>query len=161
MILFGIFNLKIFYIIFGPLTVRGTYLILSLSSNVVLAGRKIIFGTNVFEIVNSCVIGSAYYLLFVLFMSFQDIKLLKRVLIILLSFCILYISNILRIVILISIIEKSFFGFAHWVFWNFISTVFVVGIFFFLIWFFHLREIPFQRDILYLWKLAHKTKSKG
>lgn len=158
--LLGLFNLKLFYYLFGPLTVFGTGFVLGLFSNVLVFGRTIIFNSNVFEIVNACVIGSAYYLLFILFMSFQDIRFFKRIFIILLSFFLLYVVNVLRILFLIFIFEKSYFVFAHWIFWNFVSTVFVLGIFFFIVFIFKLKEIPFQKDFLYFFRLVYQSKSK-
>ena len=77
-IILGLFNLEIFYFIFRPLTIHGSYYLLGLFTNPLLIGDTIIFLGQSFEIINACVIGAAYYLLFILFMGIQKINLKKE-----------------------------------------------------------------------------------
>jgi exosortase/archaeosortase family protein len=155
-ILLGLFNLKIFYLILSPLTTYGAYIILEIFSSPSLAGNIISLNGQNFEIINACVVGAAYYLLIILFLSFQKIKLKTRVYTILTSFATLYILNITRIVFLISIAQNQYFEQIHWIFWNITSTIFVLLIFFLTIKGYKIKEIPFVEDVKYFWKLIKK-----
>ncbi len=146
--------------IFGPLTTYGVYFILNIFSNPVLVGNIISLGAKNFEIINACVIGAAYYLLFILFMSFQKIDIKKRIYSIATSFTLLYLANVLRIIFLIAISNNLYFEQIHWVFWNIISTLFVVIIFVLMVHIYKIKEIPFMSDIRLLWQMAKPVKKK-
>ena len=156
-ILLGLFNLKIFYLVLRPLTTYGAYIILEIFSNPSIVGNIISLNGQNFEIINACVIGAAYYLLLVLFLSFQKVKLTIRIKSIATAFIALYVFNIARIVFLILISENNYFEQIHWIFWNLTSTIFVLLIFFLTIKAYKIKEIPFLEDIKYL---AKKTKRK-
>ena len=159
-IILGLFNLEIFYFIFRPLTIHGSYYLLGLFTNPLLIGDTIIFLGQSFEIINACVIGAAYYLLFILFMGIQKINLKKRIYLILGSFATLYVFNILRIVFLIAIFRAPHFEAIHWIFWNIISTLLVIVIFIITIKIYKIKEIPFFNDLKLLYGLKHPIKDK-
>ena len=106
------------------------------------------------EIVPACVAGSAYYLLLVLNLSILKIKLSDRLKMISLSFLALFIINVLRIFILSTMLLSNFtlFVISHKIFWYLLSTVFVVGIWFWEVKLFKIKEIPFFSDFKFLYK---------
>jgi exosortase/archaeosortase family protein len=157
-LILGLFNLRLFYFIFKPLTVYGSYYLLRIFTSASVVGNVIVARGGNFEIVNACVVGAAYYLLLILFLSFQRVNLKTRVYALLGSFGLIYLFNVARIVFLISIFGSFYFDSVHWIFWNVLSTVFVVGIFLFVVWISKIREIPFVGDVGYLWGLAKRKK---
>jgi len=160
MIVFSLFNLGLFYLIFKPITIYGSYYLLNLFSNPLVAGNIISINGQGFEIINACVIGAAYYLLFILFMGIQKIDLKRRIFLILSSFAALYVLNISRIVFLITIFGSPHFKAIHWIFWNIISTLFIVIIFISAITIFNIIEIPFLQDLQFLYKSTKGAKKE-
>ena len=160
-------GLLLFYKIFTPLTIYPSYWIFqiffdaSLYSNIVLLDSSFVV-----EIVPACVMGSAYYLLLILNLAVPNIKLKKRLVMILTAFASLLVVNILRIVLLGSLYAlNSVWGDPlHTFFWYFLSIFFVVGIWFALIKIFKIKDIPFYSDLKFLFKhstpLHIKKKSK-
>jgi len=67
LIILGLFNLWLFYLIFSPLTVYPVYFILKLidSSAGLFPGNLIFFSGEYIEIVEACIAGAAYYLLLI------------------------------------------------------------------------------------------------
>ena len=124
-LLFGLGNLTVFYNIFKPITIRAVYLILGMISETILIQNYIIFNSHIIEIIPACVAGAAYYLLLILILATPDIDLLKRLKIILISFTVLFIFNILRIILLVFTLDTIYFESIHFVFWYVISTLFV------------------------------------
>ncbi|MEK6880877.1 MAG: pacearchaeosortase, partial [Nanoarchaeota archaeon] len=111
-------------------------------------GNMLIVNSLAIEIIPACVAISAYFLLLVLNLTIaMDLK--KRVYSILLSFLALLILNILRIVILSSMyVEKfAYFEQVHLFFWYFLSTIFVVCIWFGTAYVFRIKNIPIYSDI--------------
>ena len=164
MVLVAIPGLWIFYTIFTPLTVYPTYFLLNLFFDASLSGI-IITVSNLFpiEIVEACVAGSAYYLLLILNLSTPNIKIKKRLIIILESFLALLIINLLRIFFLstLYISGSGIFDVTHKIFWYLANMIFIVGIWFFMVRSFKLKETPFYSDIKFLRglkKKAHKSK---
>ncbi len=165
-------GMNIFYSLFTPLTVYPTYWLLSLFFNSTLISNTIFISSVQIEIVDSCVAGSAYLLLLLLNLATPNIKFVKRLALLTLSFLSLLMVNILRIFLLsiLLIIKEPFFDITHKIFWYGLSTVFVAVIWFFLIKIFKIKEIPFYSDIVALYKLSknssvkhskqHKTKRK-
>ena len=162
LVMVGIPNLWLFYIIFTPLTIYPVFLLLSLFFNATLSGNLIMLDKLLpIEIINACVAGSAYYLLFVLNLSIpMEIK--KRLKMLLFSFVSLLIINILRIFLLSILFASgtSLFDITHEIFWYFGSVVFVVGIWFVSIKIFKAKEIPFYSDLKSTGLLKKIKKSK-
>jgi len=148
------FSIGIIYKIFTGLTIYSVVGLLGLFfEEVVVSGKMIIISMSVVEIVPACVAGSAYLLLLILNLS-VDMSWEKRIKSILFSFGVLFVLNVLRIVFLTSLYinESVFFDFSHKLFWYGLSTVFVVGIWFFVVKVFKIKEIPIYSDVRYFLK---------
>ena len=146
-------NLWIFYLLFTPLTVYPVYFLLSLFSNgVTLVDNIISFKSYSIWIIKACVAGSAYYLLFILNLATPKIKIKKRLKILIFSFGLLLVANILRIVILALLLDSFWFDFTHKLLWNLLSTIFVVGTWLTMVILFKIKDIPFYSDIKNFYK---------
>ena len=155
LILASLPSLWIFYFVFTPLTIYPVFYILGIFFDAILIKNVVVINNQVpIELIRSCIAGSAYYLLLVLNMSLPNIKLGKRIKMILISFAALLLINILRIVLLSYIFLESFtiFVAAHQFLWYFMSTIFVVAIWFSEVKFFKIKEIPFYSDLKFLHK---------
>jgi exosortase/archaeosortase family protein len=153
LIIVAIPNLYLFYLIFTPLTIYLSYFILNIPYSVILNGNILDFGYKSIEIVGACVAGSAYYLLLILILSLPNISPVKRIKIILSSFLMLLVVNVLRIILLTSLYVENFsyFNISHKIIWYLGSTLFVVLIWFFNMKIFKIDEIPFYSDIKFLY----------
>lgn len=161
LILIALPNLWLFYFIFTPLTVYPVYFLLNLFFDVSLVSNLIeVLNCPSIEIIPACVAGSAYYLLLILNLSLQKIKLQKRLNMILIAFISFLLINIIRVFLLstIFILDFSWFDIAHKLFWYIGSIVFVIGIWFAEMKFFKIKEIPFYSDIKFLYKKSGLRK---
>ncbi len=148
-------SLWIFYFVFTPLTVYPVFYLLGIFFDAILIKNVIIINNQVpIELIRACIAGSAYYLLLVLNLSLPKIKIRQRIKMIVMSFAALLLVNILRIVLLSFIFLESFTIFiaAHQFLWYFMSTIFVVAIWFSEVKFFKIKEIPFYSDLKFLHK---------
>lgn len=154
LVLIALPNLYLFYLILTPLTIYPVYFILNLFFNATLTGSTIFIQGLVIEIIKSCVAGSAYYLLFILNLGTPNIKLNKRIKMILISFTAFLLLNISRIVILsvLALSNYSFFDITHKLSWYILSVLFVVGIWFTLVKIYDIKQIPFYSDFKLLYK---------
>ena len=155
LILIALPNFYLFYFIFTPLTVYPVYFLIKLFFDASLTGEVInIMNYFPIEIIEACVAGSAYYLLLILNLSIPKIKLKKRINLILFSFTLFLIINILRIFLMsmIFIYGSQYFDILHKLFWYFGSIIFVIGIWFAEVKLFNIKEIPFYSDIKFLYK---------
>lgn len=163
-ILVAIPNMYLFYLVFTPLTIYPVYFILNLFYSASLSGSTILFGSLKIEIIEACVAGSAYYLLFMLNIAVPKIELKTRLKMVLSSFGILLLLNIFRIIFLsiLAVNGSAYFDVTHKVFWYLLSTVFVVAIWFAEVYYFKIREIPFFTDLKFLYdKSIFKKSSKS
>ena len=152
LLLFGLFNLALFYIIFTPLTIYPVVWILTLvdSGTTLLEGNLIFFRDvpELIEIIPACVAGAAYYLLLILNLTtpMNTKTRVKSISFLLLSFLVL---NIVRILIFIAIAASGsqYFDVAHRFVWYFGSTVLVVLLWFLNVWIFKIKNIPIYTDI--------------
>jgi len=87
-------------------------------------------------------------------LSTPKIKLQKRIKFLLLSFISFLVINVLRIFLLalVYIYKLALFEVVHQLFWYFGSIIFVVGIWFFGVKIFKVREIPFYSDLKFFYK---------
>jgi len=149
----------IFYIIFKPLTVFPVYFLLKAFYDVSLSGLEslIVNGVGI-SIIDACVAGSAYVLLFLLNALTRDIGFRKRIALFVCDSLLLLVLNIVRLIALISLFVNGSvaFDFTHKLFWYGLSTVFVVVIWFFSVWLFRVHSVPFISDIKFL--LQQKAK---
>lgn len=158
-LLAGLGNLWVFYKIFTPLTIRTVAFFFSLFTKTSISGNLIITQKVILEIIPACVAGSAYYLLLILVLAAPNIKLPKRIKIILFSFVSLFILNIARIIIITLISNTTYFEITHLIFWYFISTIFVVGIWITAVKLFKIKSIPVYSDVNFLYKLIKPHKN--
>ena len=149
LLVIGIIGTPFFYSIFTFLTIEPVYLLLNIFFNPSLISNIIIINNLPIEIIGACVAGSAYYLLLILNLSMPGIKFGKRIMLLLFSFSLLLILNILRIFLLsvLYVSQFSLFDITHKLFWYVGSIVFVVGIWFLSVGIFKIKEIPFYSDI--------------
>jgi exosortase/archaeosortase family protein len=162
LILIALPNLFIFYAIFTPLTLYPVFWILGIFYDAsLLAGNIILINRIVpIELIEACIAGSAYYLLLILNLSTPNLPIKKRIKALIFSFVFLLILNVLRIVILsaLAVSSFSFFDITHKLFWYSLSTIFVVGIWFYVVRSFRIKDIPFYSDIKFLYKRIQGRK---
>ena len=144
-------NLWIFYFLMTPLTVYASYFFLNFIFPSTLVGNTILitdFHTPI-EIVEACVAGAAYFLLFIFNLSVPNIKISKRVKMILFSFSALFLINLIRIVALSVLFVSNYdiFDITHKITWYAGSVIFVVAIWFLEVKVFEIKDIPFYSDI--------------
>ena len=156
-VIFGLGNLFIFYFIFTPLTIYPVYFILSNFYQVSLNGISILVNNfnNLFQIdlVEACIAGAAYYLLFMLNLS-TSMSIKKRIYSLSFAFFSLLVLNIIRIIILsfLFVNKIEYFDITHKLFWYAISTIFVVAIWFISIKLFSIKNIPVYSDFKEIYK---------
>ena len=157
LLLLGLGNLFIIYLIFTPLTIYPVYWILDLFYKVIFNpfSKNIFIGNYQIELIKACIAGAAYYLLLILNLS-TKMNLKKRIYSLVYSMLSLFFLNILRIVILSVLFVNNFlfFNFTHKVFWYGLSIVFVVAIWFSEVYFFKIKDIPVYSDFKNLLQLT-------
>ncbi len=161
LLLVGLPNLGIFYVIFTPLTLYPVYFLLSIFFDVSLIGNVMLIERCFsIELIDACIAGSAYYLLTILNLSTPNIKIPKRIKMLLWAFAAFLFINILRILLLglLSISESPLFNFTHEFFWYFVSIVMVIGIWFAEVKLFKIKDIPFYSDLKVLHKKSFMKK---
>jgi exosortase/archaeosortase family protein len=154
-------NLAFFYFIFTPLTIYASYFFIGLLFPVFLSGNSIILNENfIISIIPACVAGAAYYLLFILNLATPNLKISKRILLILIAFFSFWIVNVLRMFFLTTIYFNSspFFDFLHKFSWYFGSVILTSGIWFLEVYLFKIKEIPFYSDLKFLYKNSFFSK---
>ncbi|MDP2925600.1 MAG: pacearchaeosortase [Nanoarchaeota archaeon] len=155
------FSLPLIYKIITPLTIYPVFYILKLFySNVSSLNDLIIINLKTYvKIIPACVAGSAYLLLLILNLTLP-MGIMKRIYFILLSFLMLLIINIIRIVLFIILYHNDFtyFDLTHKFFWYFLSTLFVVMIWFVSVKIFKVKDIPFYSDAKVLIRSIKKKK---
>ncbi len=157
-ILAGLKNLWLFYFVLTPLTIYPVYFLLHFIFDTTLSGNIIYISSHVIEIIPACVAGSAYYLLLILNLSIPKIKFPQRIKMIALSFAVLLLINILRIFVLVLLLDSKYFSITHELFWYFLSTIFVIGIWFSEVKLFKIKSIPLYSDIKSLYRRSNLKK---
>jgi len=148
-------NLYVFYLILTPLTIYPSYFLLKAFFNIDLIRNVLIInGSTAIELSKACIAGAAYYLLLILNLSIQKVSIAKRLKMVLCSFLILLLLNILRIFLLtiMFLSGNNYFDITHKLFWYSLSTIFVVGIWFWEVNTFKIKEIPFYSDLKFLYE---------
>jgi hypothetical protein len=151
LLVLGISNLVLFYIVFTPLTVYPIYWITLLFDPQItklLPADTIFFAGNYIEIIPACVAGAAYYLLAILNLT-TKMDLEKRVKSLLFLFFSFLVINIARIVIFIGLLVtgSKYFDAAHVMVWYFGSTILVVALWFVNVAVYKIKEIPIYSDV--------------
>ena len=158
LLILGLGNLFIFYVIFTPLTIYPVKFILSLFYSLELSGNSLIVNGYTIQLIEACIAGAAYYLLTILNLA-TSMPLKKRLYSLSFSFTIFLFLNISRIVILsmLFVNNSAYFDFSHKFFWYGLSTIFVVAIWFLTVYKFKIENIPFYSDFLSLKKAIKKN----
>jgi exosortase/archaeosortase family protein len=146
-------NLFIFYYLFTPLTIYPSNFLISLFYSSHVQGNIILGDSFAIQIIEACVAGSAYYLLFLLNFS-VPMSIKKRVYSLLFSCLFFLFVNILRIFIfsILLINDFKYFNVTHLIFWHILSGVIVFLVWFFEIKLFNIKETPFLTDINTIYK---------
>jgi hypothetical protein len=150
-IIAGLGNLYIFYLVFKPVTINLVAFIVNLFTMATMIGADMIYINGLyFEFVNACIGGSAYYLLFILGMSSRGVPFVKRMNVIVFSFFLLFLFNIFRVLLMILVAHEVYFNVLHWVFWYFLATLFVFLDWIFVSRYFKITSIPVYSDFIFL-----------
>ena len=157
-LLIGIGNLYIVYKLLTPLTIHTLNAVLSLFTATTAIDNIIHLSRTHIEIVPACVAGAAFYLLLILILSTADIKPETRIKAILTAFVMFFVLNIVRILILIPMINTSYFETIHWIFWHLVSTIFVVAVWFSVVKIHKIKSIPVYSDAKYIKSLIKPVK---
>ncbi|MEM4330967.1 MAG: pacearchaeosortase [Candidatus Pacearchaeota archaeon] len=159
-LLMGVSNLFIFYQIFSFPTLYASYYLISLKEPAQIIENTIVLNEKLIDIKNSCVSGSAYYLLFILSMSFS-IPFLKRIKLISFLFFSFFLLNVFRIFFMAIIINENFFEDIHLFLWKFFSTLFVILLWFSAVYLFKIKEVPFYSDFKKIRKVLIKNENRN
>jgi exosortase/archaeosortase family protein len=161
LILIGFLGTGIFYLLFSAITIYPVYFFLNFFFDTSLKYNIITINNSPIEIIGACIAGSAYFLLLILNLSTREIKIKKRLFLLLFSFSSLLVVNILRIFLLsiLFVLGTSFFDITHKLFWYAGSTIFVVAIWFLGVSIFKVKKIPFYADIVFLLNSRKKIKN--
>ncbi len=147
-----------FSFIFFHLTIYPVYFLLSILYPVSVIDANLIISSKTIELIPACIAGSAHYLLTALNLT-TPMKLKKRFPVLFFSLILFLIINISRIffISLLFIESNSLFDFTHKFSWYFLSTVFIIGIWFFSVYLLKIKSIPVYSDFKYL---LRKIKTK-
>ena len=147
--------------IFLKATIAVVYFLSSFSYSPIINHNSIIIDNKILDFIPACIATSAYLLFYLLILLTKDINLKKMIYIALIGSLIIFILNIIRIEILISVFLNygvNLFNKIHFIFWSLISTTFVAIVWIFLSYKFKIKEIPLYSDIKYLLKKSKKRK---
>jgi exosortase/archaeosortase family protein len=149
LLLLGLFNLKLIYAVFAPLTIRPAFgIILLIYDNAALLWDNVLFFNGSYiQIISACVAGAAYYLLLILNLStpMRTGKRTKSLLFVLTVFLVLNIARIVAFAVL-SASGSQYFDLTHKLTWYFGSTLMVVMIWFVNVRLFKIKDIPVYTD---------------
>ena len=154
--------LKLFYLIFTPLTVYPVAFILGkLYDAVLFPGNMLFFKGYYAAIIPACVAGAAYYLLFILAFS-TPMEISKRIKVVIFTLGGFLLLNITRIVIFAMLLKEGYeyFDITHIAVWYIGSTLIVATLWFLAVFIFNLRAIPFYTDLSQLWAEANPKLKK-
>lgn len=153
-LIFGL-NIWILELIFLPLTFYPVSFILNLFFNVQSSIPYLAVNGSLISLVSACIAPSAYYFLIAMNLITKGIDIKKRIKMILFSFFLFLIINILRIIFLSALFVNSFsfFDLTHKILWYGLSAVFVVLVWLLTVKIFKVNSIPFNSDFLYFKKI--------
>ncbi len=159
-LILGLSDLVLFYFLFTKPTVLFSNFLLNLISSTVLIDNSILFKETLIQLIPACIAGSAYYLLVILALSVPNIQVKRRLSLIGFLFVSLFLFNALRIFFLTLINKIDLFNTVHLLTWYFVTTVFVIILWFIAVKVFKIKEVPIYSDIRYLLSLTKKSKRK-
>ncbi len=148
LVLLGL-NLWIIYKIFYPLTVYPVLGFFKIFGSASLVNNVLDIGVKV-EFINACIAASAYFLLIILILSSWE-NYEKGIKLFLTGAFLILVANVARIIILLMILKYSgqnLFETVHLLFWRIIASVYVAGVWVWLVKWFKIRRVPFYSDFI-------------
>ena len=156
-----VLGLKLIYLILSPLTFYLSYFSLFFYSPELISSTKFIIKNYGLIFIPACTAGSAYLLL-ILLTTTTDLTLKKSLKVIGFGSLIIFVANLIRIdLLIVALVEKGskLFDTLHLFFWDIISTLFVVGLWIFIIKWFKIKEIPVYSDFKKIIRIYKKSKN--
>jgi len=139
-----------FSFLFLPLTLYTSYFLLKIFTDVQLVGSTLSLASGSFAFISACAASLAYVLLLLLLLFTRGISFVQGAKMFLFGGSMIFLLNIFRILFLIGIYVnygKNYFDLVHIFFWHFVSTIFVAGVWIFLVERYKIRAIPLVSDI--------------
>ena len=159
-ILLMVIPINIFNLLLQTPTMYASYFpIKLLGYDISINGDLIEIGEHTLRFVAACTATSAYYLLTILILLTKDIKLRRGIKMLVTGALLILLMNVVRIdILLIALMEKgiNMFESLHIIFWEFVSSLYVVGVWIFLIRKFKVKTIPAVSDIKELYKKTRR-----
>lgn len=152
-------NLAFFYFLFSAPTHFFFVSLSKLFFDVQIQEGCFLINSVPITVIDACVSGSAYYLLFILNFT-TPLKIRKRILVLLFTIFVFFIFNISRMIFLLAILNYEIFNLTHNLLWHFGSTIFIVLLWFLSIKIFSIKEIPVYSDMVYLYSLIKLEKEQ-
>jgi len=154
------FYSEFFYKLLLLPTLYSVKFLLGFFYEVSFSGSLIFVDSLAIEIIPACVAVSAYLLLLILNIT-TPMNIKKRTFSIIFSIFALFIINVLRIFAfsLLLVSNYAYYDILHKIFWYFLSTLFVVGIWFISTFLFKIKSIPAYSDISCLVGLIKNKKN--
>lgn len=146
-------NIHVFNAILSTPTIKVFAFVLRPFFDIVVANNFIYARGVITQIAPSCLVGQAFFVLFMLVFATADLKPKRRLAVLAFSFTALFVLNIARMFVLILIIHKPYFNTAHWIGQYIASTVFVVSIWIAAVHLLKIMKIPFYSDLKSLYSL--------
>ncbi len=152
-------SLFLFYFLFTSLTIYSSFFLINLGIPASLIGNQITTPYGIIELIDACIAGSAYYLLFLLNLSLP-MKTKKRVQALIFSLLAFLAVNIMRIFLFSLLFFGGFayFSTAHLLVWYGASTLLVVAIWIAEARIFKIQEIPVYTDMQVLIREMRKNR---
>lgn len=152
----GIFHINLFQAIFETATLKLTYILLKIADVEAVIGNYgvrtaiDIFGQYTVKVVKYCVTASAYYLYTLLVILVYDIRIRKRIELLILGYFAIFTMNLVRILILIiMLVEKGqdSFATAHDFLGTMLSIFYVIIIWVLFSLSMKIKNIPIITDV--------------
>ncbi len=155
--------IKIFEIIFRPLTIYSSYFLFYVFNlNPYLFENSIAIKDSYLIFSSACIAAPAYFLLMFLIVTTKDIKFERRIFSFLIGSLLILIMNVIRIFILGIILVYygiDLFNAIHLLFWSLISGVYVAVVWIFIVYYMKIKSIPIYDDIKYLYRKSLLKKN--
>ncbi len=148
--LITVLSISLFTIILLPLTLYASYVLSLPFLSVSLSENTLIFDSGMFTFIPACAATLAYVLLLFLIFLTSEISFAKGIKMFFLGSAIIFIMNLIRILFLIYLYINfggNYFESIHLILWHFVSTIFVAGVWIFLVEFYEIKSIPIVSDI--------------
>ena len=156
-LLLGIFP-AILYVIFAPLTLYPSYVLLKIFYNPALLGQAIKIDYYTLNFVPACVAVSAYILLAFLILTTAKISWKHRIQLFIKGSVSILALNLVRIVLLVIILieyGQNYFEAIHLIFWQIIASVYVAAVWILLVKHSKIKATPVMDDFKTLRKRLH------